>query len=294
MISRVIVAERTPTLAGRFWNALEPIHAVVYFAPESIAAANRVGLSDFWMSYFAGRFAPLGAVQAAPAVAMAYGFSPSMVGRSIPEAWSYAKPSSVVEARLRGASKALSKHLDATWLIDLSELEGFLWDAVSSCRFDGRPLAAAWAKVPRPDDPIASTWLATTILREHRSDGHVMAAVPAGINGLEATLTLVATGVITRGLVQRNRGWSDDEWNGAAVGLQERGILDSIGRLTETGERLRCAIENKTNRLASAPLEVLGDTYVEHIINLATPVSRRIVDSGLVPIPDPLGGPRVR
>jgi hypothetical protein len=279
-------------LAGRFWDALEPIHAVVYFASESVDAANRVGLSEFWMSYFAGRFAPLGAVEAAPVIAMAYGFAPSMVNRSIPEAWTLAKPSSVVEARLRGASKALSKHLDATWLLDLSELEGFLWDAVSSCRFDGRPLAAAWASVPRPDDPIASTWLATTILREHRSDGHVMAAVPAGINGLEATLTLVATGVISRGVIQRNRGWSDEEWDAAVEGLQVRGVLDAVGQLTETGDRLRRAVEDKTNRLASAPLDLLGDTYVEHVINLARPVSRRLVDSGMIPIPDPIGGPR--
>lgn len=290
-MSRVI-AERAPTLAGRFWEALEPIHAVVYFAPESLDAANRVGLSEFWMSYFAGRFAPLGAVEAAPVVAMAYGFAPSMVARSIPQAWTLANPSSVLDARLRGASKALSKNLDATWLIDLGELEGFLWDAVSSCRFDGRPLAAAWASVPRPEDPIASTWLATTILREHRSDGHVMAAVPADMNGLEATLALVATGVITREVIQPNRGWSDDEWDDAVVRLQERGILDAVCELTETGEVLRRAIEDTTDRLAAAPLEILGDTYVEHVINLATPVSRRLVDSGMIPVPDPIGGPR--
>ncbi|HEV3267748.1 MAG TPA: hypothetical protein VGZ68_05040 [Acidimicrobiales bacterium] len=287
-----MIAERAPTLAGRFWEALEPIHAVVYFAPESVDAASRVGLSDYWMSYFAGRFAPLGAVSAAPVVAMAYGFAPSMVARSIPEAWTLAEPSAVLDARLQGASTSLSKNLDATWLMDIGELEGFLWDAVGSCRFDGRPLAAAWSSVARPDDPVASTWLATTILREHRSDGHVLAAVPAGMNGLEATLTLVATHVITRDVIQPNRGWSDDEWDDAAARLHERGILDSVGELTATGDRLRRAIEDTTDQLAAAPLELLGDTYVEHVINLATPVSRRLIDSGMIPVPDPIGGPR--
>jgi hypothetical protein len=287
-----VIAERAPTLAGRFWEALEPIHAVVYFAPESVDAASRVGLSDYWMSYFAGRFAPLGAVSAAPVVAMAYGFAPSMVARSIPEAWTLAEPSAVLDARLQGASTSLSKNLDATWLMDIGELEGFLWDAVGSCRFDGRPLAAAWSSVARPDDPVASTWLATTILREHRSDGHVLAAVPAGMNGLEATLTLVATHVITRDVIQPNRGWSDDEWDDAAARLHERGILDSVGELTATGDRLRRAIEDTTDQLAAAPLELLGDTYVEHVINLATPVSRRLIDSGMIPVPDPIGGPR--
>jgi hypothetical protein len=287
-----VIAERAPTLAGRFWEALEPIHAVAYFATESFDEAKGVGLTDFWMSYFAGRFAPLGAVSAAPVVAMAYGFAPSMVAQSIPEAWMLADPSTVLDARLRGASKSLSKNLDATWLLDIGELEGFLWDAVGSCRFDGRPLAAAWSSVPRPDDPVASTWLATTILREHRSDGHVMAAVPAGMTGLEATLTLVATGVITRDVIQPNRGWSDDEWDGAVVQLQERGVLNAVCELTGMGEQLRRSIEDMTDRLAAAPLELLGTTYVEHVINLATPVSRRLIDSGMIPVPDPIGGPR--
>jgi hypothetical protein len=287
-----VIAERAPTLAGRFWEALEPIHAVVYFAPQSVDAASHIGLSDFWMSYFAGRFAPLGAVSAAPVVAMAYGFAPSMVARSIPGAWTFAEPAAVLDARLQGASKSLSKNLDATWLIDLAELEGFLWDAVTSCRFDGRPLAAAWSSVPRPEDPIASTWLATTILREHRSDGHVMAAVPAGMNGLEATLALVATGVIARDVIQPNRGWSDDEWDVGVDQLQERKILDAAGELTEVGEELRRSIEDTTDLLAAAPLELLGATYVEHVINLATPVSRRLVESGMIPVPDPIGGPR--
>jgi hypothetical protein len=119
-----------------------------------------------------------------------------------------------------------------------------------------------------------------------------MAAVPAGMNGLEATLTLVATGVITREVIQPNRGWCDDEWDDAVVRLQERRVLDAMGELTETGELLRRAIEDTTDRLAAAPLELLGETYVEHVINLATPVSRRLVESGMIPVPDPIGGPR--
>jgi hypothetical protein len=37
----------TSTLARRFWEAIEPIHAVVYFAPEPAEAARRVGLRGF-------------------------------------------------------------------------------------------------------------------------------------------------------------------------------------------------------------------------------------------------------
>jgi len=56
--------EPTQTLARRFWAAIEPIHATVYFAPEPAEAAKKAGLRGFWMSYFASRVAPLGPVPA--------------------------------------------------------------------------------------------------------------------------------------------------------------------------------------------------------------------------------------
>ena len=82
--------EPTATLARRFWAAIEPIHAVVYFAPGPIEAARKTGLRGFWMSYFASRVAPLGPVPAAAVEAMAYGFAPAMVARAIPDAWRFA------------------------------------------------------------------------------------------------------------------------------------------------------------------------------------------------------------
>ena len=51
--------EPTVTLARRFWAAIEPIHAVVYFTPGPMEAARKTGLRGFWMSYFASRVAPL-------------------------------------------------------------------------------------------------------------------------------------------------------------------------------------------------------------------------------------------
>jgi hypothetical protein len=67
--------EPTATLARRFWEAIEPIHAVVYFAPEPAEAARKIGLRGFRMGYFAGRVAPLGPLPAKAVTAMAYGFA---------------------------------------------------------------------------------------------------------------------------------------------------------------------------------------------------------------------------
>ena len=285
--------EPTLTLARRFWAAIEPIHAVVYFAPEPLEAARKLGLRGFWMSYFASRVAPLGAVPAPAVEAVTYGFAPSIVNRAIPDAWSFSSPAAVLEARLASAPEALRNHAD-TGLLNQSvdELADLLWEATAGCRFDGRPLAAAWAGVPRPADPVGALWLAATVVREHRGDGHVLAGVAHGLRGLDATVTFVATGAISRTLVQSTRGWTDEDWAQSSRRLQARGLLDSGGRLTKTGGALRRDVEDLTDRLAAGPVERLGSTGVERAIALAAPVSRSLMDTGLIPLPNPTGAPR--
>jgi hypothetical protein len=278
--------EPTPTLARRLWHAVEPIHAASYFAPNVAEALRKTGLRGYWMGYFAGRVAPLGPVPPAAATAVCFGFAPKMVERAIPDAWMFADPKAVLDARLAAAAEVLrSQPLPAG-------LPGLLWQAIEACRFDGRPLAAAWARLPRPEDPAAATWLAATILREHRGDGHVIAAVSHGLRGLDAALTHVATGVISREMIQPSRGWTDEDWLSSKRRLQARGLVDRDGRLTKTGGALRRDIEDLTDRLAAAPVERLGETGVMEIIELATPVSRHLIDTGVFPVPNPVGAPR--
>ena len=52
----------TPADARRMWQLFEPVHAVVYFAPQARAAFEAVGLRGFWRGYFAMRAAPLGPI----------------------------------------------------------------------------------------------------------------------------------------------------------------------------------------------------------------------------------------
>ena len=63
-----------PTEAERMarlvWQYGEPIHALMFFAPETQAATDAVGLKGGWMSYFGCRAAPLGAVSAMPSSRM--------------------------------------------------------------------------------------------------------------------------------------------------------------------------------------------------------------------------------
>jgi hypothetical protein len=284
--------EPVQSLARTFWTAIEPLHDVVYFAPEPLAASKELGLRGFWMGYFAGRVAPLGPLPAAPVEAMCYSFAPSLVSRAIPDAWKYASPPDVLAGRLASVGAALRAHVSPSLHDTFGELASLLWTAVAGCRFDGRVLAAGWAVVPRPDDPVASAWLAATVLREHRGDGHVMACVGAGLRGLDASVTHVATGAFPRSLIQPTRGWTDADWDASSRRLQARGLLDSGGRLTKSGGTLRRDVESLTDRLAAGPVERIGETGVKEAIALAAPISRCLMDDGVVPVPNPVGVPR--
>ncbi|SFW92236.1 SCO6745 family protein [Amycolatopsis australiensis] len=272
--------------ARRLWAAVEPLHAVVYFAPETASAAKDVGLRGYWMGYFAGRLAPLGPVGPAAATSVLFGFAPAMVARALPDAWSFASPRDVLATRLEAVEAALSRVVEPD-----AELVSLLERAAGACRFDGRPLAAAWSAVPRPPGALGRLWLAATVLREHRGDGHVLAAVHAGLTGLETTLTHIGDGVIGRADVQPHRGWSDAEWTEALASLRSRGLLDGDGRLTAEGAAVRRRIEEDTDRLAQAPVAELG-ADLDRVLELAVPLSRAAIDAGVVPVPNPMGVPR--
>ncbi|ANN16606.1 hypothetical protein SD37_13680 [Amycolatopsis orientalis] len=278
------------SLQRRLWEAVEPLHAVVYFAPETAAAAKAVGLPSWWMGYFAGRVAPLGPLAEPPVTAMLFGFAPRMVARSLPDAWKYAEPAAVLRSRMDAVEAALNRILPAD--APLEELAGLLEQAVAGCDHAARPLAAAWSSVARPAGPAGRVWLAATVLREHRGDGHVLSAVAAGLRGLDTTLTHIGSGAVTREVIQVNRGWSDDEWDESVARLQAKGVLDGDLALTDSGIALRQRIEDETDRLATGPLEALGEDGAVEVVRMAVPLSRRIFDTGAIPLPNPMGAPR--
>ena len=76
-------------------------------SPPRTAATNALGLKGGWMSYFACRAAPLGAASAPVVTSIFYGFHPRRVERAIPDAWTYAEPRQVIDARLSAMDAAL-------------------------------------------------------------------------------------------------------------------------------------------------------------------------------------------
>ncbi|OLB77680.1 MAG: hypothetical protein AUI14_15455 [Actinobacteria bacterium 13_2_20CM_2_71_6] len=271
------------------WLRFEPIHAVTYFSPAARTAFEEAGLRGFWRGYFAGRAAPLGPVPAAPVVAAFFSFAPHMVTRALPDVWTRASPERALDARLRGAVDALAPLAADTLPPDrLAEAVELIEAAVAHLEPAGRVLGAANAALPRPEEPLARLWQATTTLREHRGDGHIAALVAAGVGGCEA-IVLRSGMDLTRPLMQVARGWSDEAWAIATERLIDRGWLTADGRATPKGIDGYGQIEATTDALAAVPWDGLGADATARLTDLLDPLATAC--RGQLPTPSPIGLP---
>lgn len=275
--------------ARRLWQLYEPYHAVTYFAPESQAAFEAVGLRGFWRGYFAGRAGPLGPVGADVVTAIFYGFDPAFVARALPAIWTLASREDALQARLAGADAALRRLLgDELDSPAIAEAVLLARRAIESCESAGRPLFAANAELDWPVAPHLQLWHAATLLREHRGDGHVVALAAGGLDPCEAHVAQIAASGAPTDSIQPYRGWSEDDWGAAVDRLRARGWLDG-DRLTERGREGRDAVEDATDRLAQEPVDRLGTDGYARLFELLSPVVAALARTGTVPYPNPIG-----
>ncbi|MET7937625.1 hypothetical protein [Streptomyces sp. NPDC005322] len=273
--------------ARRMWALFEPIHAVTYFAPEAHAAYEDAGLRGFWRGYFTGRAAPLGPVGPEPVVAAFFSFAPAMVARALPDAWALTAPERALELRRAGAGKALRRLL-AGYESEVERAAEALVPRAAGLDGSGRVLTAANASLDFPDKPVERLWHATTLLREHRGDGHVAALVSAGLDGCEA-LALRAATDLPRTELQPYRGWTDQEWEAAEHRLTERGWLDPSGSATDAGREVLHTVEEATDRAAERPWRALAPTEADQLARLLTPLAKACATA--LRFPNPIGLP---
>jgi len=271
------------------WTLFEPLHAVSYFAPEAREHFEAAGLRGYWRGYFAGRAAPLGAVDAPPVIAAFFGFAPSMVHRAVPDVWSRATPEKALEARLSGARAALARIFDGVDSGIVDTAADLLAEVASHADTGGRVLAAANAAVGVPDDGLGRLWQAATLLREHRGDGHVAALVVHGLDGCEAQAWRSGLD-LKRDRLQPARGWTDEEWAAAIERLAARGWLTPEGGSTTTGVDALGQIEAMTDRAAMRPWDVAGEATTARVAEALTPLTRLAYES--IPAGNPIGLPR--
>ncbi|MGW4099634.1 SCO6745 family protein [Mycobacterium sp. NPDC004974] len=279
---------RSPALARRFFDRLEPVHGVTYFAPESLAAFADLGYPGFWMGYFGARSAPLGIVPPEVVAAAFYNFTTERVSRALPAAWDKASPARLLQVRSDSAVAALRRSgvIDSESTRLAAELTA---KAARTAPLDGRPLYAANRALPWPDEPVAKLWHAVTLLREQRGDGHIAVLVAEGISGRECNVLHAAAGRVPREMIMRGRDYDDEQWAEYVERLRSRGWLDDGGDLTDAGRDIKQAIEDRTDALALGALDALTDDEITTLFRVLTPITRQVVAAGDVPAATPMG-----
>ncbi|MFD4133501.1 hypothetical protein [Streptomyces goshikiensis] len=275
----------------QLWQLLEPVHAVVYFAPESYEEAGALGYAtdDRWPLYFAFRAAPLGAAGPELVTSLFYSFSPPMVQRYVSRVWETAPPALVLAARTAATDRALRGLLgERVASPDLAEAAALARRAAEAAATAGRPLAAVNAALPWPEAPHAVLWQAATILREHRGDGHLAALQAHRLDPVESLVLHSAAGAAPAEVFE-SRQWSPREWSAGRDRLASRGLLAEDGAATGAGLALRTSAEKLTDELAAAPWSALSPQEVTRLTELLLPPVLDIVAAGLLPNQSTLG-----
>ncbi len=278
-----------PIVARKTWRTLEPVHGMIYFAPEAHESYRAVGLTNDRMGYFASRSAALGAAPAELVIATFFNFYPSLVRAVIPAAWAIAFPAQIIEARLAAADRALRRALGAAVAGEVVTEASMLarHAALAACDHpQARPLFAAHAALDWPDDAHLVLWHAQTLLREFRGDAHVAALLLDDLSGLEALVIHAATGDVPAAVLQATRAWPDDEWGAAIERLRGRGMLTPVGALalSDEGRRRRQWVEDRTDALAVVAYECLGEDGCARLREVGRPLSQAVIDAGLIPV----------
>ncbi|MGA5200988.1 SCO6745 family protein [Streptomyces variegatus] len=275
-----------PRAGRRCHNILNSLHATHYFSPDLGRELGTVGITDPRAVNFAVRAAALGPVGAGTVTATFYNYKYELVARHVPAVWETAAPAQVLAARARAVDATLRRLLGAETLAsaEMAEAARLALNAAEACSREARPLYAAHADLPVPEEPHLAYWHAATLLREHRGDGHLAVLMSAGLDGLEAMVTHTATGKGTNPKwILSTRGWSQGEWDAATDRLRERGLLTASCDLTEQGVALRREIEHETDRLDRAPYEHLGPQGVARLTELGGVFAHAALVAGAFP-----------
>ncbi|MFE7274740.1 hypothetical protein [Streptomyces sp. NPDC057623] len=263
------------------WRGLEPVHGMIYFVPEARRRYADLGLSGR-AGYFTSRSAAFGRASAELVISTFYNFNPDLVRQALAGAWDATTPQQVLDARYAAAGEAL-RRAGIHQLPDLTEVLDLTRRAAdAACEHTpGRPLFAAHAALPWPEEPVLRLWHAQTLLREFRGDGHVACLLSEGVGSLEALVLHAATGEVPVDFLKASRAWPEAEWAATQERLRERGLLDGDS-LSAEGVTLRRHIEDRTDQLALPAYAALGDAECERLAELASPFGRAVIEGGLL------------
>ena len=275
-------------LARAAYEALEPYHVLAYFNPYNKAARTSLGIDQLGL-YFGGRAAPLGRCPSAVVAATFANFNPAWVSHGWSQALAAGLPEVAAASAVatdRALRDALGERITAP---ELRQIVGALRVGINDAAYVGRPLAAAWAAWPWPDEAHLQLWHACTIIREHRGDGHVAALVLAGLGPVEMLVLHEAPHpdpalrrrTMGKEQLLLTRGWAEEDWAAAVDSLQSRRLLDGAGAMTPAGATHYDHLEEQTDLAAAGFWSGVPDA--ETVLQAARPFVKAVIDVGYLP-----------
>ena len=221
-----------PRTARAMWKLFEPLHAVTYFADECIEEYAAVGLKGFWMGYFAGRAAPMGAVAPAVVDATFFSFNPDRVqagpsrrvvlrrprpGARGPSGRGRPRPAPDPRPRRNGDAAIGADDLARAAALARAAVEGLT----------DRRATPGGSQRSRWRGPTSPTWPCGRRPRccaSTAATGTSWRSVAAGLDGRQALVTMAATGAVPKAMLQAARGWDDDAWDESAARADRTGL----------------------------------------------------------------------
>jgi hypothetical protein len=261
----------------RLHNAIEPVAAGVYFAPEAHAAYAALGFEGSPVtkdgvgrpelkSYFTSRSACMGQVPG-EVVASAFGcFNPEIVVPAVAAGWQITNRDAILKAREQASTSMLQRVLGDE-PDGLGRVTDLLRQAAITAPWAGRPIYGGLRSLGFPGTPLGDLWRASDLVREHRGDGHVISWAVAGVDAVEILLLTEQWWGLPARSYSPSRGWSAADMDAGYGRLRRRGLMKGE-QITDAGRAFREEIEIRTDELAQPVVEALGDDVDEVLEHL--------------------------
>jgi hypothetical protein len=278
--------------ARRLRNAVEPVAAGVYFAPEAHAAYEALGFEGSPVaqdgvarpelkSYFTSRGACMGQVPG-EVVAAAFGvFNPKVVVAAVAAGWQVASREAILAAREQGATAMLARVLGEQ-PEGLARVTDLLRRAADVAPWAGRSIYGGLRSLGFPDHPLGAMWRAADPLREHRGDSHVISWAVGGADAVEVLLLTEQWWGLPPRAYTPTRGWSGPDMDAGFARLTRRGLMTDDEQLTDAGRAFREEIEVRTDELERPVVDALGDD-LEELLEHLDAWSEAIIAAGSYP-----------
>jgi hypothetical protein len=278
--------------ARRLRNAVEPVAAGVYFAPEAHQAYAALGFEGSPVSqdgvarpelksYFTSRGACMGQVPG-QVVAAAFGvFNPRVVVPAVEAGWQIASREAILRARERAATAMLGRVLGDK-PEGLGRVTDLLRRAAAAAPWAGRPIYGGLRSLGVPGHPLGGMWRAADLLREHRGDSRVISWAVGGADAVEVLLLTEQWWGLPARSYTPSRGWVDADMDAGFDRLTRRGLMTDNEQLTDAGRAFREEVEIRTDELERQVLDALGDDLDELLEHLDA-WSEAIIAAGSYP-----------